>query len=274
MAWIKIACLHISSAGAIFSSPKDMASFGRAILSNALVDPVITRRWLKPATHTSSLRFSVGAPWEIYSFSTPRRIDLYTKAGDIGMYSSFLGLSPDHDAGFTVLVAGENSHQMTSTISELVADILLPSLDNVAKNQALERFVGTYALTSDTFNSSITITADDGPGLRVEEWISNSVDMYETLMTLQHVTDRSAISIRLQPNGLQTSDRVGFSGVIYALPIPPNTGPILGSCISWIALESLIYANIGLSEFEFGLDDRGDAMSISPRALRVTLPRL
>lgn len=251
-----------------------MATFGRAILSNALVDPAITRRWLKPAAHTSSLQFSVGAPWEIYTFLTPRRVDLYSKAGDIGLYSSFMGLSPDHDVGFTVLVAGENSHQMTAKISEMVADILLPTLDNIAKNQALERFGGTYALTSDTSNSSITITADDGPGLKVEEWISNSTDMYETLMMLEKVTDRSAISIRLQPNGLQTSGRIGFSAVIYALPIPPDSGPILGSCFSWLVIESFIYAGIGLSEFEFELDSNGDATSLSPRALRMTLPRL
>jgi hypothetical protein len=252
-----------------------MATFGRAILSNALVHPAITKRWLKPAAHTSSLQHSVGAPWEIYSFLTPRRIDLYSKAGDLGLYSSFIGLSPDHDAGFTVLVAGGNSHQMTSKISEMTADIILPTLDKIARNQALKRFGGTYALPgNNTSNSSITITADDGPGLKVEEWISNSVDMYETLMTLQKLTDRSAISIRLQPNGLQTSGRIGFSAVINALPVQPGSGPIVGSCFSWAQLNSFLYANIPLSEFEFELDNNGQATSLAPRALRITLPRL
>lgn len=265
---------YYASAGAIFSSAKDMSTFGRAILSNKLIDPSVTRQWMKPTTHTSSIRLAVGAPWEIYSFSTPRRTDLYTKAGDIGMYSSFIGLSPDYDAGFSVLLAGSNSHQSTAMISEIVSDILLPSLDLVARNQALKRFGGTYQLATDGSNSSITITADDGPGLKIESWISNSVDMYATLMSMQKVTDRSAMSIRLQPTGLQTGTRIGFAAVIYSQPTPPNAGPITGSCFSWQLLESFIYGNVALSEFEFEVNDDGNATSVSPRALRITLPRL
>lgn len=251
-----------------------MGTFGRAVLSSALVDPAVTRRWLKPVTHTSSLQHSVGAPWEIYTFLTPRRVDLYTKGGDIGLYSSSIGLSPDHNAGFTVLVAGGNSHAMTSTIGEMVADIMLPGLDEVARNQALGRFGGTYALTSGSSNSSITITADDGDGLAVSEWTSNSVDMIESLMTLQKVTDRSAISIRLQPSGLETPGRISFLAVIYTLDVSEEAGPIIGSCFSWILLESLVYGNVGLPEFEFALNHDGNATSLSPRALRVTLPRV
>lgn len=251
-----------------------MGTFGRAVLSSALVDPAVTRRWLKPVTHTSSLQHSVGAPWEIYTFLTPRRVDLYTKAGDLGLYSSSIGLSPDHNAGFTVLVAGGNSHAMTSTIGEMVADIMLPGLDEVARNQALGRFGGTYALTSGSSNSSITITADDGAGLAVSEWTSNSVDMIESLMTLQKVTDRSAISIRLQPSGLETPGRISFLAVIYTLDVSEEAGPIIGSCFSWILLESLVYGNVGLPEFEFALNHDGNATSLSPRALRVSLPRV
>ncbi|KAJ5972408.1 uncharacterized protein N7479_002326 [Penicillium vulpinum] len=261
-------------AGGIFSSAKDMATFGRAVLSSSLVDPAVTRRWLKPITHTSSLQNSVGAPWEIYTFLIPRRVDLYVKSGDIGLYSSSMGLSPDHNAGITVLVAGGNSHMMTSTITEMVSDIMLPALDDVARNQALARFGGTYALTNDSSNSSITITADDGAGLVVSAWISNSVDMIETLMSLQGVTDRSGISIRLQPSGLETPGRISFLAVIYTLAMPSDAGPLVGSCFSWILLDSMVYGNVGLPEFEFALDHDGDATSLSPRALRVTLSRV
>ncbi|KAJ5700036.1 hypothetical protein N7536_003049 [Penicillium majusculum] len=263
-----------SPAGNIFSSAKDMATFGRAVLSSALVDPAVTRRWMKPVAHTSSLQHSVGAPWEIYTFLTPRRVDIYTKAGDIGLYSSTVALSPDHNTGFTVLVAGENSHAMTSTIAEMVADIMLPALDKVAKDQALERFGGKYALTSGSSNSSITITADDGPGLVVSAWTSNSVDMIESLMTLQGVTDRSAISIRLQPSGLETPGRISFLAVIYSLDVSEYAGPIVGSCLSWMLLDSMVYGNVGLPEFEFAIDHDGDATSLSLRALRVTLAKV
>lgn len=261
-------------AGGMFSSANDMATFGRAVLSSTLVDPAVTRRWMKPLTHTSSLQHSVGAPWEIYTFLTPRRVDLYTKGGDIGLYSSSIGLSPDHNAGFTVLVAGGNSHAMASTIGEMVADIMLPAFDEVARNQALKRFGGTYALMSGSSNSSITIAADDGVGLVVSSWISNSVDMIESLMGLQGVTDRSEISIRLQPSGLETPGKISFLAVIYTLSAPKDAGPLVGSCFSWILLDSLVYGNVGLPEFGFALNHDGYATSLSPRALRVTLPRV
>ncbi|KAJ6007095.1 hypothetical protein N7499_000759 [Penicillium canescens] len=274
--WFNYTVGDENPAGGVFSSSKDMATVGRAILSSALVDPAITRRWLKPATHTSSLQHSVGAPWEIYSFTTDsRRVDLYSKAGDIGVYSSFIGLSPDYNAGFTVLLAGDsNPHQMTATVAEMIADLVLPTLEEVARIQASQRFAGTYSLSRDGSNSSITITADDGPGLKITEWISNSVDMFETLMALEKVTDRAALSIRLQPNGLQTAGRTSFSAVIHAASSASNAGPILSSCLSWILLDSFVYGNIGLTEFEFELDDNGDAAAISPRALRITIPRV
>ncbi|KAJ5779130.1 hypothetical protein N7457_006850 [Penicillium paradoxum] len=261
-------------AGGMFSSAKDMSTFGRAIFSNALIDPAITRRWLRPMAHTSSLQHSVGAPWEIYSYLTPRRTDLYTKSGDLGLYSSSFGISPDHKIGYTVLVAGVNSHQMTSTISDMVTDTMVPILDEVARNQALKRFGGTYELTGGASNASITITADDGPGLILSSWINNSVDMIESLMALQGVTDRSALTIRLQPSGLEASGRISFLAVIYALPVLTDAGPMLSSCLSWILLESLVYGGVGLPEFEFEVNDNGDATSLSPRALRVNLPRV
>jgi hypothetical protein len=253
-----------------------MAAVGRAILSSALVKPAITRRWLKPSTHTSSFQHSIGAPWEIYGFQTDdRRVDLYSKAGDLGVYSSFMGLFPDYNAGFTVLLAGDSSpHQMTAKLAEMIADTMLPAFEEVARNQALERFAGTYFVMHGGSNSSITITADAGPGLKITEWTSNSVDMFQTLMALQGLTDRATINIRLQPNGLQTARRISFSAIIGPASASSNGGPILSSCFSWMTLDSFIYGNLGLTEFEFELDDNGYAAAISPRALRITIPRM
>ncbi|KAJ5762482.1 uncharacterized protein N7511_005864 [Penicillium nucicola] len=273
--WFNYTVGDENPAGGVFSSSKDMATVGRAILSSALVKPAITRRWLKPATHTSSLQHSVGAPWEIYSFATDKRqVDLYSKAGDIGVYSSFMGLSPDYNAGFTVLLAGDsNPHQLTANLAEMIADNVLPALEEAARSQALERFAGKYFVAHGGSNSSITITADDGPGLKITEWTSNSVDMFKTLIALQGLTDRSKLNIRLQPNGLETAGRIAFSAVNLVANPASNGGPILSSCLSWILLDSFVYGNIGLTEFEFELDNNGHAAAIIPRALRITIPR-
>ena len=92
-------------------------------------------------------------------------------------------------------------------------------------------------------------------------------------MTLQGVTNASAISIRLQPSGLETPGRISFLAVIYS-KVSEDAGPLVGSCFSWILLDSMVYGNVGLPEFEFALDHDGNAKSVSPWALRVTLARV
>ncbi|CAI7653968.1 unnamed protein product [Penicillium pancosmium] len=260
-------------AGGIYSSANDMAALGRAILNNTLTDPLTTRRWMKPHSHTSSLAYSVGAPWEIISFPVPRLIDLYTKSGDIGSYSSILALSPDHGVGFTILVAGTGGHAVVAMVADLVAQTILPALEYIAKDQARVRFAGTYSAPSGGVNSSISIATDFGPGLRVTNWTSNSTDMFQSLATLRGANDTSQITIRLYPTGLETPGNISFRALI-----PPDLGltpigPFTGSCITWVTVDSFIYGGVGLDEFVFALDDNLSATSVSPRVLRIDLQR-
>jgi len=247
-----------------------MATFGRAILNSTLLPPYITRRWMKPLSHTASLDYGVGAPWEILSFGNDRPIDLYTKSGDIGVYSSVLALSPDHGVGFTILGAGNNTHESLALASDLVSAILLPALEQSAKNQAKQRFAGTYTL--DDTNSSITLTTDDGPGLVVTNWINNSSSMLTAFMVLEGITNPSQLSIRLYPTGLESPGKISFRAVVPP-PLPPGIGPFTSSSITWVTLDSHVYGNVGIDEFVFDLDRSGNAVSLSPRALRTTLKR-
>lgn len=88
------------------STISDLAKLGRAILTSAVLLAATTRRWLKPFTSTSNLRNAVGRPWEIYHFGnlpTDPIIDVYTKTGSVGRYSSYFGLVPSYDVGFAIL---------------------------------------------------------------------------------------------------------------------------------------------------------------------------
>ncbi|OKP10987.1 Beta-lactamase-like protein [Penicillium subrubescens] len=255
-------------AGGIFSSAKDMSTFGRAILNSTLLPRSTTRRWLKPLTHTSSLDYAVGAPWEILSFGNERPIDLYTKSGDIGTYSCVLSLDPDHNAGFVLLGAGNSTHVSLALASDLVAESLLPALEQAAKNQAHARFAGTYALG--TGNSSITITTDDGPALVVTSWVNNGTNMLQSYMALNGITDPSMLDIRLYPTGLESPGQLSFRAVIPP-PLPSGVGPFSSSCISWVTLDSRVYGNVGIDEFVFNLDGKGNVVSVSPRVLRTVL---
>ncbi|KAL1981851.1 hypothetical protein VTN96DRAFT_2096 [Rasamsonia emersonii] len=262
-------------AGSIYSSTKDMSTLGRAILSNTLLPPALTRRWMKPATYSTSLGAGVGAPWEIFSFQeSGRTVDLYTKSGDVGVYAAITALIPDYNVGFTILAAGGDSTSIPLIFSDIIAANIIPALEQAGKEEANRSFSGTYAVTSG-LNSSITITVDDGPGLNVDRWISNSTDMFASLAVPYGVTSAKDLSIRLYPTGLQdpSSSRISFRAVIQPLS-SGGIGPFTQACFTWAEVDGLVYGSVGVDEFLFELNATGNAVSVSPRALRVTLPKV
>ncbi|RAH73667.1 serine hydrolase domain-containing protein [Aspergillus aculeatinus CBS 121060] len=255
--------------GGLYSSTKDVATLGRAILDSRLLSSSITRRWLKPASHTSSLGLAVGAPWETYSFPSSRVVDLHAKAGDLGSYSSMLALSPDHKVGFTILIAGTNTHWTAAYLSDLLANSLLPALDEAAKEEAILRFVGSYFARNSS--SSLTITTDDGPGLKVETWLNEGNDMFNTLSLLvgASITD---LSVRLYPTGLKAPGRVSFRAVFRNLSLGVDgIGPFSQVCATWFLGDAFVYGAVGLDEFVFDVDKQGKAVAVEARGVRMIL---
>ena len=93
-----------------YTTTSDLAKVGKAILNATLLDANITRAWLKPVSHTSSLVLTVGRLWEIarQTLSPPYEhvTDIYTKTGSENMYNSLIALMPDYNVGFVTLAAG------------------------------------------------------------------------------------------------------------------------------------------------------------------------
>ncbi|RDW84156.1 serine hydrolase domain-containing protein [Aspergillus mulundensis] len=265
--------------GGIYSSAKDMSRFSRAILTNELLSPALTRRWLKPQAHTADPSFSVGAPWEIYSVNDARKVDLYTKGGNIGSYSAMMGLSPDHDVGFTILVGGNAATSATWALGDLVTGIVIPALDRAAREEASKHLAGTYA----SGNETLRLVTDHGPGLKIAKWESNGIDILESLNSLQSRPVDGTLDVRLYPTGLEStagsgrngSTTVSFRSVISGPPPmgPPN-GPLTRLCYTWLTVGNTVYGSVALDEFVFKIGEDGDAVSLSPRALRTSLARV
>ena len=113
------------------STISDLAKLGRSILTSAILSQATTRRWLKPFASTSNLRNAVGRPWEIYHYSatpTDAIIDVYTKSGTVGKYSSYFGLVPSYDVGFAILAvdSGNEAPDLNA-----YADITLGGLQTI-----------------------------------------------------------------------------------------------------------------------------------------------
>jgi CubicO group peptidase (beta-lactamase class C family) len=172
-------------AGSLYSSSSDMVALGRSILSSSLISRKQTNRWLKPISFTSALQNAVGAPWEIFRIQLtepPKIIDAYTKDGGLGAYTSMIVLIPDLDMGYVILAASPATDPPLGSpvLAELCAEFLVPAAEASAREEADERYAGTYASTDlMKLNSSIVITTDPTrPGLGVESWYSNDTDLF------------------------------------------------------------------------------------------------
>ncbi|KAL4860926.1 hypothetical protein BDV12DRAFT_204544 [Aspergillus spectabilis] len=257
----------LSPAGAFYSSTKDLSILGRAILNNNILSPALTRRWLKPVAHTAEPTFSVGYPWEIFSLNGSTLTNIYTKGGDLGSYSAMMGLSPNHDAGFTILAAGPRTAVAVWELADLVSTILIPALDAVAREEADHRFGGTYT----SGNSSLTLTTDNGPGIKVTSWISLGEDMLTTLANMQPGGPPENLDLRLYPTGLESPGKISFRSAVSGVsPTGPPRGPLTRACKAWMLVDGLVYGSVALDEFVFDIREDGRAVSVSPRGLRTS----
>ncbi|EED23038.1 penicillin-binding protein, putative [Talaromyces stipitatus ATCC 10500] len=264
--------------GGQYTSTKDLATFGRAILKSTLMPSYVTRRWLKPVTFTSQLLKSVGAPWEIQRYLLPANtiinashiVDMYSKSGDIGAYSTFFGVVPDFGVGLSVLAAGVNPHTQISPVRDTVVEIFYQAAEASAKEQARRAFTGTFQATN--INSSITLGVDGGPGVVIQEWISNGTNF------LQNAYLASYDDFRLYPTELSVeADSITY--YTYHLNFLASDGePAKGDFWSynndyWLFLDALIYKNLATDDFIIGFDKDGIVQSVQSAALRVSMSR-
>lgn len=244
--------------------------------------PLVTRRWLKPLAHTSALTFSVGAPWEIYrtmsNITTGRTIDVYTKSGGLGSYTSLLILIPDYGISIAILTAGPDGI-VVNYVAEIIVQALIPALEKSAKDEAAKILTGLYTSESGG-NSSISLTVDDGPGLVVESWTSNGSNLLQTAEEYLQATGGGHIrSMRLYPTSLKDSQscqtRAAYRAV-FDISTEPGSAPRVfdQSVNAWENIDEVSYGNISIDDFIFEFDSSGAVKHIEPRVLRSELVKV
>ncbi|KFG84826.1 putative penicillin-binding protein [Metarhizium anisopliae] len=279
------------STGGLYSTSRDLAQFGRALLNHRQLSPLQTRRWMKPHAHTASPFFSVGAPWEIWrtrsQISSGYTIDLYTKSGSDDQYQALLILVPDYNIVASFLCAGPNAGPAINMAAEVALQSILPVLDRVSQSQAFHRFGGRY-VSSDAKSSSLLLTTDhQGPGLLVKEWLSNGVNVQEAAQAYSDGTGGGTIkSIRLYPFITNTEDasstgsngsQASFRAILETEPVNYDSGVlrILNTDAGqWGRIDQLMYGEIAVDDFIFQLDGHGIATAVQPRVMRDTLKRV
>lgn len=267
------------ASGGVYSTTNDLAKFGLSILNSTLLSPEETRKWLKPISHTGSLQLSVGRPWEIFRFTHPingRVSDLYTKEGDGTGFSSYLILSPDHGAGFTILIAGNASTVVANTaIADILTSTVIPALESQAAAEAAQRLVGTYTPESASLNSSVTLSVDPsrGAGLLVTSWISNGTDMFSWL----GYDELSLFQTGLRSAPVGQAGQVAFRGTFGNSTFERDVGIFVDQVttdVVWEVVDYTIYGGVSLDLFVFDVDAMGNAVAVSPAATRAKLQKV
>ncbi|KAJ5578380.1 uncharacterized protein N7459_007344 [Penicillium hispanicum] len=265
----------------MFSSAKDLAIAGKAILRSSLLSPAQTRRWLKPVTHTSNPVNSVGAPWVIYSdneqhYPNTSMVDVYSvlsnEGDNEGLYSSYMGLVPDFGVGYAILSADTISPADLNAHADYM-EVVLEGVMKTALKQAAVNYGGLYSASS--LDSHINVTYDSLPGLYIEQFVSNGTNFRETLAEIAGITNGTDLSIRLYPTHLSektdTGSRQAFRAVLQDITELADNGT--PTCVSWMDLDKYQYGGHSLDEFIFTLDSTGKAVSVEIPALEVTLDR-
>ncbi|KAI0449141.1 beta-lactamase/transpeptidase-like protein [Xylaria acuta] len=270
--------------GGFYSNTKDMLSFGTGILQNRILDPLATRKWMKPVTSTSSPGLMLGGPWEILRSDTVtkdgRFIEYYTKSGNLGSYNNLICLIPDYGLVITILSGGgESSADMVDfTLTDIVT-ALLPAIEDASKIQADSNFGGTYSDAAT--NSSLTLSLDDGPGFAVSNWTVHGVDIianYGAFGALSSSPTDLPVRVRLYPTNLSAGREMAWRA-FFDLGTPEQLAEgdkarfwPKGTCHTWASMDRLVYGFKSLDEFIFTAT-KGKANSLSLPVFNVQLQR-
>lgn len=227
----------------------------------------MTRRWFTTTTLVERNDQAIGRGWEIFRRRiNGHTVDLFTKSGNWGHYASVIFLIPSYNFGFSILTAA-SSGRLAELLPNTLVDKLLPALEDIAKQQAHRNFAGHF--TSSKSNTSITVTTDDWPALKVTQYVANGIDLLDSVFALFG----DDIDFRLVPSHLYKGNQMGFTGVYQPPAVPLSAEEWYWPCQTWLDIDDFTYANVPLGHMVFEVDDTGRACSLQAKALRETLER-
>lgn len=200
-------------------------------------------------------------------------MDLYTKNGAIGLYGSLLILVPDYDVALTVLVAGPTGPE--SQLASMIMEAFIPIIEKVGKEQAATLYTGSYE--SDSSDSVLNISVDDGPGLHINQWTSNGKDILQAFKAF--TKEVGNVDFRLYPTGLKNAHEVSFRAIFQVLSVDETAdsqtkgGVFSDPCTNWFGIDGFQYGLNAADDVLFHLDGSGRVTGVEPRVLRQTLKR-
>jgi len=227
---------------------QDLARAGHSMLASDILHPAITRRWLKSHADTSNLRNGVGRPWEAYRAGNSIRpiMDALTKAGAIGKYASYFGLTTDFNAGFAIL-AHDNTVEDRKLDLNVHADIVSEVLGHLLQIAAAEteaRYAGEFEGENSqaSFNST-----DNGHGLVVQKLVIDGVNVNDRTAQRLGIKTKD-LDFRIYPTNVKTDSQHQFVAVFQDRSALIDMGT--PTCITWqeIGADVEIYVRFDMDK--------------------------
>lgn len=271
--------------GGYFSSLEDVSTIARAILNSTFLPPALTRKWLKPSAFsppgplfsTDGVVQAVGAPWEITrapAINAPlvpslnsataagkHQTWVYTKTGDIGLYSSVFALIPEFNAGFTILSAGLVAHVLVTNLADLITETFIPAYFETARTEAEQLYTRSFVdtVTNSSAVVSVANATNEDQSVTLDELIFNGSDYLSLLGTALYKLPRSVrLMVRLWPNGIErivhsnneeTEIEQGWKASFSApTQTPLANGAFTSGCWSWAMVGGANYGGVPLDD--------------------------
>jgi hypothetical protein len=259
------------------------------MLRSTLLKPAQTRRWMRPVASTESPSESYGYGWEISRSttlpisvdvatgnpsSTTRVSDVYYKLGSIPPYQGSLVLSPDHAIGWTVQFAGASPSQDEVRIRAILRNIWAPAAEQAGRDHAAALYAGNYTLPTPHGPSFLELDVAEGrPGVSVQRWFMDGVDVFATFKTLlidQLPPGAGRFRATGYPTGLEGGGRVS-----YRLRTDIEAGGTTVGLCSYGAgsADDYKYGLQAADRLEFIVGDDGKATGIYSPIFGATLSR-
>ncbi|KAJ9141647.1 Beta-lactamase/transpeptidase-like protein [Pleurostoma richardsiae] len=276
--------------GSIYMSTGDMVTAAQAMLQSALLPPAATRRWFKPVVQTGYAGAAVGAPWEIeyVEAANNRMVQYFTKQGDVNAYHTALVLSPEHEVGWVVLVAGTLDSPASSVRTQLMdalRTVFMPAIEGQAEAEAADNFAGTYVDGATNSTAIITVAENGHPGLGAQALVSRGVPFIGPGVAADHPAVSSmgiGNHTRLYPTNLRTvrrtadgagayDSRLGFRAVFQPMVEP---GTLQDPCLyMWATLGGYREGQQGIDDWVFERGEDGVATALVLPMLKLRLGR-
>ncbi|KAL6917181.1 hypothetical protein ACHAPO_006014 [Fusarium lateritium] len=229
------------------SSMEDLARAGHSMLASDILPSTVSRRWLKSHADTSNLRNGVGRPWEVYRAGQNIRpiMDALTKAGTIGKYASYFGLTTDFNAGFAIL-AHDSSVEDRKLDLNVHADIVsevIGYFSQIAVAETEARYAGQFR--GDENSMAFLNTTRDGHGLAVQKLVIDGVNIKDR--TAQRLGIKSNdLDFRVYPTNVKDESQHQFVALFQDKSALIDMGT--PTCISWqeIGADAEMYVRFNI----------------------------